>query len=148
MDSDLSHDPSDLPSLLRAARTAPMVIGSRYVAGGSVSNWSRARVALSRAGNTYARLCLGSPIRDSTSGFRVFHTQVLSSILDRPIRSDGYGFQVEMAYRAWSRGHDIVEVPITFREREHGRSKISRRIVLEALWLVTIWGLRARLRPS
>jgi dolichol-phosphate mannosyltransferase len=148
MDSDLSHDPSDLQSLLRAARTAPMVIGSRYVAGGSVSNWTRSRVALSRTGNAYARLCLGFPIRDSTSGFRVFHTPVLSSILDRPIRSDGYGFQVEVAYRAWSRGHDVVEVPITFREREHGRSKISRRIVLEALWLVTIWGLRARMRPS
>ncbi len=148
MDSDLSHDPAQLPDLLRAARTHDMVIGSRYVPGGSVANWSPARLALSRAGNTYARLALGFPLRDATSGYRAYRRPVLTTLLGRPIRSDGYGFQVELAYRAWRSGGRVAEVPITFRERESGRSKISRRIVLEALWLVTVWGLSARLRPA
>jgi len=148
MDSDLSHDPAELPRLLEAARRHHMVIGSRYVPGGSITNWSRARLALSRGGNLYARLCLGFPLHDATSGFRVYRRDVLQDLLHPTIRSDGYGFQVELAYRAWDRGYDVGEVPITFREREHGRSKISRRIVLEALWLITAWGFRARFRPS
>jgi apolipoprotein N-acyltransferase len=148
MDSDLSHDPAQLPDLLRAARAHDMVIGSRYVPGGSVSNWSPARLALSRAGNAYARLALGFHIRDATSGYRVYRRDLLVDLLGRPIRSDGYGFQVELAYRAWRRGGRVGEVPITFREREAGRSKISRRIVVEALWLVTLWGLASRARPS
>ncbi|MGQ0669808.1 MAG: apolipoprotein N-acyltransferase [Actinomycetota bacterium] len=148
MDADMSHDPSDLPRLLAAASDHDLAIGSRYVPGGSVTNWSRPRRALSRAGNAYARLALGLPLRDSTSGYRVFRSASLRPLLHRPIRSDGYGFQIEMAYRAWTAGHSLVEVPITFREREHGHSKISRRIVLEALWLVTVWGIRARFRPS
>jgi len=146
MDSDLSHDPLELPSLLAAASDHHMVIGSRYVSGGSVTNWSRPRLALSRAGNAYARLALGVPVRDATSGYRVYRRQLLSSLMDPPLRSEGYGFQIELAYRAWNTGHAVAEVPITFREREHGRSKISRRIVLEALWLVTVWGLRDRFR--
>ncbi len=144
MDSDLSHDPAELPRLLDAAARADLVVGSRYVPGGSVSNWSRARVALSRAGNTYARLMLGVPVHDATSGFRVYRRALLTALMDEPIVSEGYGFQIELVMRAWRRGATIVEVPITFREREHGHSKISRRIVVEALWLVTRWGLAAR----
>jgi dolichol-phosphate mannosyltransferase len=118
------------------------------VPGGSVSNWSWARLALSRAGNLYARLLLGFPLHDATSGFRVYRSEALAAIAARPTASDGYGFQIELAYRAWLDGFAVAEAPITFREREHGHSKISRRIVLEALWLVTVWGVRARLRPS
>jgi glycosyltransferase involved in cell wall biosynthesis len=144
MDSDLSHDPDELPRLLEAARRFDLVIGSRYVPGGSVSNWSRPRLALSRAGNRYARLALGLPVHDATSGFRVYRRRLLEHLVTEPIRSDGYGFQIELAFRAWRDGFAVGEAPITFREREHGVSKISRRIVFEALWLVTIWGLRVR----
>ncbi|HEY7659415.1 MAG TPA: apolipoprotein N-acyltransferase [Actinomycetota bacterium] len=147
MDSDLSHLPEQLGDLLEAARAHDVVIGSRYVPGGSVANWSRARVALSRAGNVYARMCLGFDIHDATSGFRVYRREALDVITREGMHSDGYGFQIELAYRAWNEGLSVGEVPITFREREHGHSKISRRIVLEALWLVTVWGLRARFRP-
>lgn len=146
MDSDLSHLPEQLPSLLEASRSHHLVIGSRYVPGGSVTDWSRPRLALSRAGNLYARLCLGFPLHDATSGFRVYRGHLLERLVARPFRSEGYGFQIELAYRAWDDGFDVAEAPITFREREHGHSKISRRIVVEALWLVTVWGLRARLR--
>jgi apolipoprotein N-acyltransferase len=148
MDSDLSHRPDELPRLLEAARTHHVVIGSRYVPGGSVSNWSPLRVALSRAGNRYARFCLGLGVRDATSGFRVYRAESLRAITAEPIRSDGYGFQIELASRAWNAGFAVGEVPITFQERAHGQSKISRRIVFEALWLVSIWGLRARLGPG
>ncbi len=148
MDSDLSHRPDELPGLLEAARGNALTIGSRYVPGGSVTNWSRARVALSKAGNLYARVALGFPMRDSTSGYRVLRGDLLETLLAQPIRSDGYGFQIELALRTWNAGHAVAEVPISFREREHGHSKISRRIVLEALWLVTVWALKARLRPS
>jgi hypothetical protein len=148
MDSDLSHRPDELPRLLEAARSHDVVVGSRYVPGGSVSNWSRTRLALSRGGNAYARLCLGIPTRDATSGFRAYRRDALSTITRPPLRSDGYGFQVELVHRALSAGLSVAEVPIVFHERAHGVSKISRRIVLEALWLVTWWGLRARLRGS
>jgi apolipoprotein N-acyltransferase len=145
MDADLSHRPEELPALLAAARAHDLVVGSRYVPGGSVTNWSRPRIALSRAGNRYARLALGVPIRDATSGFRVFRRDLLADLTSEPLRADGYGFQIELVYRAWRRGYDVVEVPISFREREHGQSKISRGIVVEALWLVTVWGLKGRL---
>lgn len=148
MDADLSHRPEDLPPLLTAAREHDLAIGSRYVPQGGVRNWSRARLALSRAGNLYARILLGFPIRDATSGFRVYRRQLLQEILAAPVRSEGYGFQIELAYRAWRDGWSVTERPITFHEREHGRSKISRRIVLEALWLVARWGLRDRLRSE
>ena len=145
MDSDLSHQPEELPALLEAAAGGhDLVIGSRYVPGGSVTDWSRARVALSKAGNAYARLMLGLPIRDATSGYRVYRRDVLVELVTRHFHSDGYGFQIEMVMRAWNAGYDVAEIPITFREREHGHSKISKTIVLEALWLVTIWGFRAR----
>jgi apolipoprotein N-acyltransferase len=148
MDADLSHDPGELSRLLAAAHDHHVVIGSRYVPGGSVTNWSRGRRWLSRAGNAYARLALGFPLRDSTSGYRVYRRDALTALVVDPIRSDGYGFQVELVLRAWQAGFAIGEAPITFREREHGQSKISRRIIVEALWLVALWGAKQRLLPS
>ena len=145
MDSDLSHQPEELSRLLEAAASAhDLVVGSRYVPGGSVTDWSRSRIALSKAGNAYARLMLGVPIRDATSGFRVYRREPLMELTERPFHSDGYGFQIELVMRAWNAGYAVGEVPITFREREHGHSKISRTIVVEALWLVTVWGVKAR----
>ncbi len=149
MDSDLSHDPAELPAILDdAAGGHDLTIGSRYVPGGSVSNWSRSRLALSRAGNRYVRFMLGLPIRDATSGYRAYRRDLLAELVRQPFHSDGYGFQVELVLRAWTLGFDVGESPITFRERAHGHSKISRGIVVEALWLVTVWGLKARLRGS
>jgi apolipoprotein N-acyltransferase len=145
MDADMSHDPAELPGLLSAAQGFHLVVGSRYIPGGSVTNWSRTRLALSRAGNAYARLWLGLPLHDATSGFRVFRRDLLAHLAADPIRSEGYGFQIELVLRASEAGFELGEVPITFRERQHGRSKISRRIVVEALWLVTVWGARMRL---
>ena len=145
MDSDLSHDPAELGALLEAARDRfDLVVGSRYVPGGSVTNWSRLRLTLSRTGNTYARMMLGVPLQDATSGFRAYRRAVLQDLVAQPFHADGYGFQVELVMRAWLHGWTIGEVPITFREREHGHSKLSRRIVFEALWLVTRWGLALR----
>ncbi len=148
MDADLSHRPDQLPRLLEAAGSHHLVIGSRYVPGGSVTNWSRLRLGLSRAGNAYARFCLGVDVRDATSGFRVYRRAALAELTRKPIRSDGYGFQVELVFRARNAAMSVAEVPIEFRERAHGQSKISRRIVVEALWLVTVWGVRQRLRGS
>jgi apolipoprotein N-acyltransferase len=148
MDSDLSHRPDELPGLLEAVRRHDMVIGSRYVPGGKVTNWGVVRLALSRLGNAYARTWLGFDVHDATSGFRVYRCPALEQITTNPIRSDGYGFQIELAWLAWNAGLSLGEAPITFQEREHGQSKISRRIVFEALWLVTVWGLRDRFRPG
>jgi len=144
MDSDLSHDPSELSRLLDAARQHDLTVGSRYVAGGSVTNWSRARVALSRGANAYARFMLGLSIHDATSGYRVYRRALLEQLLGSPLSSSGYVFQIELVMRSDRGGFDVGEVPITFREREHGESKISRSIVAEALWMVTRWGLSAR----
>jgi apolipoprotein N-acyltransferase len=148
MDADLSHRPEDLPGLLQGAAGHDLTIGSRYVPGGAVSNWGKGRLALSRAGNFYARKVLGFPLTDSTSGFRAFRREALEVLLAEDIRSEGYAFQVELAYRAWRAGLSILEVPIVFHEREHGRSKISRRIVIEALWRIAQWGFRDRLRST
>lgn len=149
MDSDLSHLPEELPSLLAATREGlDLTIGSRYIPGGGVTNWSRTRLALSKAGNAYVRLCLGMPVQDATSGFRVYRRNLLLDLTRRPVRSDGYAFQIELAHRAWTLGGRVGERPITFAERAAGASKMSRRIVAEALILVTLWGLRLRLRPS
>ena len=146
MDSDMSHDPAELPALLAATATRDhLTIGSRYVPGGSVTNWSRARLTLSKAGNIYVRAMLGVPFHDATSGFRVYRADLLRVLVSMPLHADGYGFQIELAMRAWRLGYTVGELPITFREREHGVSKISRRIVLEALWLVTRWGVIGRL---
>ena len=146
MDSDLSHDPAELPGLLRAAEEYDLVVGSRYIAGGSVTDWSRARVALSRGGNTYARLMLGLPIHDATSGYRVYRVPLVEELLRRPFAADGYGFQVELVMRSHRLGFAVGEAPITFRERTFGESKISKSIVLEALWMVTRWGFDLRFR--
>ena len=145
MDADLSHDPAVLPDLVAAVlEGADLAIGSRYVPGGSVPGWPLWRRAISRVGGTYARLMLRMPVADATSGYRAFGAPILRVVdLDR-MRADGYGFQVEMAYRVHSVGGSITEIPIAFRDRTRGRSKMSARIVLEALLLVTRWGVRDR----
>ena len=148
MDADLSHRPEDLARLLDGAKRFDLTIGSRYVRGGGVTNWSRIRLGLSRAGNAYARMALRLPVSDATSGYRVYRRPVLEELLRGRIRSDGYAFQIELAYRAWRAGFRLGEVPITFREREHGQSKLSRRIVVEAVILVAAWGIRDRLSPT
>jgi dolichol-phosphate mannosyltransferase len=145
MDADLSHDPRELASLLQAATANDLVVGSRYVPGGAVTDWSRFRVALSRGGNAYARFMLGLPIHDATSGYRVYRRELLEALVAEPVASEGYGFQVELVMRAHRLGFQVAEAPITFRDRQHGRSKISRRIVAEALWLVTRWGVALRM---
>ena len=136
MDSDFSHDPADLGRLLAATETADVAIGSRYVPGGGVENWSALRQGISRGGSAYARLVLGLPIRDLTGGFKCFRREVLEAIDLDAISARGYAFQVEMTYRAAQLGFRVVEVPITFRERRAGASKMSRSIVLEAAWRV------------
>lgn len=146
MDADLSHDPADVPRLLHRLRDADMVVGSRYVPGGRVENWGRVRRILSRGGNLYARMWLGFPVRDSTSGFRAYTTAALIREDLGSLRSEGYSFQIEMTRRIYRAGGTIVEVPITFIERARGKSKMSRRIVIEAMLGVTLWGLRDRLR--
>ena len=145
MDADLSHRARDLPALLAAARDHHLVIGSRYVPGGAVRNWGRLRLLLSRGGNAYARLVLGLPVRDATSGYRVFRRDLLEHLLAAGITAEGYGFQVELAYRAWRDGFSVGEAPITFEERRAGESKISGGIVTEALWHILRWGIRDRL---
>jgi dolichol-phosphate mannosyltransferase len=145
MDADLSHDPAALPELFAALGHADLAIGSRYVAGGRVENWSPLRRALSRSGNAYARWWLGIRIRDATSGFRAYRATLLRNEHIGDIHSEGYAFQIELAYRATLLGATVTEVPITFTERASGRSKLSRRIVLEALWRVPIWAIRHRL---
>jgi apolipoprotein N-acyltransferase len=142
MDSDLSHRPEDLPRLLEGAARQDVTIGSRYVPGGAVTNWSRARLAMSKLANAYTRLALRLPVRDATSGYRVYRRQALAALMEGGISSDGYAFQVELVHRARALGYSVGEVPITFREREHGKSKISGAIVVEGMWKVTQWGLR------
>ena len=136
MDSDFSHDPAYLPRLLEAGERADLVIGSRYVPGGGVGDWSTLRRGISRGGSTYARLVLGVRVRDLTGGFKCFRREVLEAIDLDSIRSRGYAFQVEMTYRAIERGFEVVEVPIVFRDRRAGSSKMDRSIVLEAVWRV------------
>ena len=140
MDADGSHAPEDLPAMLAALTDADVVLGSRYVPGGQVLNWPAHREWLSRGGNLYSRLALGVPIRDITGGYRVFRRQVLEELDISSVSSQGYCFQVDMAWRAVQAGFRVREVPITFAEREHGTSKMSSTIVAEALWRVTRWG--------
>ena len=149
MDSDLSHDPAALPWLLGAIDDgADLTVGSRYVPGGSIPNWSVLRRALSRWGNRYARWVLGLPLADATSGFRAYRAATLAKLDLDSVRSDGYGFQIEMAYRIAVLGGGIVEIPIRFVDRTRGVSKMSLRIVIEALVRVTWWAVRDRLRVS
>jgi dolichol-phosphate mannosyltransferase len=145
MDSDLSHDPARLPALLRAVEAgADLALGSRYVPGGSIPNWPFHRRWLSRWGNRYADMVLGLSVRDATSGFRAYRAGALRGIDLDSVRADGYGFQIEMAYRVTANGGQIVELPIEFVDRERGTSKMSFRIIAEALVLVTWWGVRDR----
>ena len=145
MDADGSHQPEQLPRLLDALETADVVLGSRWVPGGEVSNWPKSREFLSRGGNMYTRVVLRLPLRDATGGYRAYRAKVLRAFDLTTVRSQGYCFQVDLAWRSWRRGYRVVEVPITFVERVLGASKMSRRIVFEALWRVTLWGLRDRL---
>lgn len=142
MDADLSHDPADLPRLIAAAQDADLVIGSRYVRGGSVEGWSHARHTLSRSANLYSRIMLGIPVRDSTSGFRCYHRRVLDRLDLAAVSSEGYAFQIEMAFLSLRNGFRVVEIPITFRERSTGRSKMSRNIIVEGVRWVTRTGLK------
>jgi dolichol-phosphate mannosyltransferase len=144
MDSDFSHDPADLPRLIAAAAAADLVIGSRYVPGGGVVNWGFMRRALSWGGCVYARLLLGLPVRDLTGGFKCFNARVLRGLDLTGVHADGYGFQIEMTYRAVKAGFTVTEVPILFRERRVGQSKMTPRIALEAVWKVPALRLRRR----
>jgi dolichol-phosphate mannosyltransferase len=145
MDSDFSHDPADLARLLTAARDgADLALGSRYVPGGGVSDWGLLRRFVSEGGSTYARWVLGLQVRDLTGGFKCFRREVLEAIHFDSVRSRGYAFQVELTYRAVRAGFRVVEVPIVFRDRQHGQSKMSWRIAAEAMWLVP----RLRFRQS
>ena len=146
MDADLSHDPAALPTLLaRVEAGADLAIGSRYVPGGSIPDWSWHRKALSRWGNRYAGTVLSLDVADATAGYRAYTAAALDAIDLESVRADGYGFQIEMAYRVAQNGGRIDEVPIAFTDRTRGTSKMSGRIVVEALVLVTWWGLRRRL---
>ena len=143
IDCDFSHDPADVPRLVEAAREADLVLGSRYVAGGSVQNWGFVRRLVSAGGSLYARVLLGVGIRDLTGGFKCFRREVLEAIDLDAVSSRGYAFQIETTYRALRAGFQVVEVPITFVDRERGGSKMSRGIVLEAIWKVPVLRLRA-----
>ena len=151
MDADGSHQPEQLQRLLDAARTADLVIGSRYVPGGSVVNWPARRLLLSRGGNLYVRLLLGLKVKDATAGFRLFRRETLEAIDLASVLSTGYVFQTDLAYRTASRGLTVVEVPIEFVERVRGDSKMSGQVASESLRKITRWGLaerRAQLRRS
>ncbi len=147
MDADFSHDPGDLPRLVRAIEQgADLAIGSRYVPGGSTPDWPLSRRFISMGGNLYARIMLGLSIRDATAGFRAFRAQALQSLDYHRAEASGYGFQVEMAMRAQEAGLKVVEVPITFRDRTRGSSKMGTGIVIEAMRLVTVWGAQRLIR--
>jgi dolichol-phosphate mannosyltransferase len=144
MDADGSHQPEQLERLVEALRTADLVIGSRYVPGGSVVNWPLRRLVLSRGGNLYVRLLLGIRVKDATAGFRLFRRTTLEAIDLGSVRSTGYVFQTDLAYRTVTRGLRLTEVPIEFIERERGDSKMSGQVASESLRLITRWGLSER----
>lgn len=145
MDADSSHDPADVPRLIAAAAGADVVLGSRYVPGGGVTDWGLVRRVLSRGGCLYARLVLGVPVRDLTSGFKCWRRDALERIGIEHVHADGYGFQIELTHRALRAGLRVREIPIVFRERRVGKSKMTGRIALEAVWKVP--ALRMR-RPA
>jgi dolichol-phosphate mannosyltransferase len=144
MDCDFSHDPADVPRLIAAADDADLVLGSRYVEGGGTANWGLVRRAISRWGSLYAQLLLGLPVRDLTGGFKCYRREVLETIDLDSVRSRGYAFQIETTYRAAQAGFRVVEIPIRFTDREVGGSKMSRSIVLEAVWKVPALRLASR----
>jgi dolichol-phosphate mannosyltransferase len=141
MDADGSHQPEQLPRLLDALRSADLVLGSRWVPGGKTENWPRSRQFISRSGTAYTRLMLGVPIHDATGGYRAFRADTLRQLDLHEVASQGYCFQIDLAWRAVQRGLRVREVPITFVERVSGTSKMSQKIVAEALWRVTLWGI-------
>jgi dolichol-phosphate mannosyltransferase len=143
MDADFSHDPDDVPRLIAAAQDADLVLGSRYVEGGSIGSWGIVRRFVSAGGSWYARVLLGVGVRDLTGGFKCFRREVLEALDLEAIDSRGYAFQIETTYRALRAGFRVVEIPITFVDREHGGSKMSRSIVLEAIWKVPLLRTRA-----
>jgi dolichol-phosphate mannosyltransferase len=145
MDADFSHDPADVPRLVAAAADADLVLGSRYVEGGSIGSWGAVRRFVSSGGSWYARVLLGVGVHDLTGGFKCFRREVLEALDLRAVDSRGYAFQIETTYRALRAGFRVVEVPITFVDREHGGSKMSRSIVLEAIWKVPVLRVRALL---
>ena len=142
MDSDFSHDPSYIPDFLKAIKDSDLVLGSRYIRGVNVVNWPITRLLLSYFANVYARWVTGLPVRDSTGGFKCFKREVLEKIGLDNIHSNGYAFQIEMSFRAWKKGFKIKEIPIIFVDRRAGESKMSKKIVREAIWMV--WKLRIR----
>ncbi len=144
MDADGSHQPEEMPRLLAALREADLVLGSRWVPGGEVRNWPLTRKLLSQGGNRYTRIALGLPLQDATGGYRAYRMAVLDVLPLDTVASQGYCFQVDLAWQTWRQGFRIVEVPITFVERTRGESKMSRAIVAEALWRVTWWAVRSR----
>ncbi len=144
MDSDFSHDPVDIPRLVAATGRADLVLGSRYVPGGGVTDWGLLRRLISRGGSLYARLLLGIPINDLTGGFKCFRRNVLETIDLSGVGTNGYGFQIEVAYRAVKAGFRVEEVPIVFRDRTAGTSKMSAKIAVEAFWKVPLLRFRAR----
>ena len=148
MDADGSHQVSDLRALMAAMEEnqPDLVIGSRWVRGGAVQNWARSREWLSRSANVYARIILGSKVKDLTAGFRIYRTEKLIQIDLESVKSEGYCFQIEMTKRMTQIGGNILEVPITFIERKYGVSKMSKKIVFEAIYRVTAWGLSAKFR--
>jgi dolichol-phosphate mannosyltransferase len=146
MDADGSHQPEELPKLLSALTNADLVLGSRYVKGGRVVNWPKSRELLSKAGNLWTRIALGIKLRDATGGYRAFRRETLLGLGLNNVASAGYCFQVDLAWRGLKAGYRVVEVPIIFVERERGDSKMSRKIVVEALVLTTWWGLAHRAR--
>ena len=149
MDADLSHRVRDLKKMIEAKELQPntdLVIGSRWIPGGKTENWSKSRELLSRAANLYVRAMVGLGVKDSTAGFRIYSASMLKRLNMESIKSEGYSFQIEMTRAVHKLGGKIIEVPITFRERENGVSKMSKNIVREAMLLVTIWGLKRFLR--
>jgi dolichol-phosphate mannosyltransferase len=142
MDCDFSHDPADLPRLIAASGSADLTLGSRYMPGGGVENWALPRRILSRGGCLYARLILGVPVRDLTGGFKCWRRRALEALDLEGVDAHGYGFQIEMTYRAIKAGQSVTEVPIVFRERREGQSKMTARITLEAVWKVPALRLR------
>jgi dolichol-phosphate mannosyltransferase len=144
MDADGSHQPEELPRLLTALKSADLVLGSRWVAGGRVVNWPKSREFISRGGSFYSRAALDLPLRDITGGYRAFRRETLEGLGLEDVASQGYCFQVDLARRAVKAGFHVVEVPITFVERQLGDSKMSRDILVEALWRVTTWGVEER----
>jgi dolichol-phosphate mannosyltransferase len=142
MDSDFSHDPKFLPEFLRVIEHADLVIGSRYKTGVNVINWPMSRLILSYGANLYARWVTGVPLCDATGGFKCFRREVLAAIPLDHVQSNGYSFQIEMSFRAWKKGFRVVEIPIVFVDRVEGHSKMSKRIIREAIWMV--WWLRLK----